>query len=102
MPAERRKSFRVEWGNSPGRIKFDDGRSPRKCLVSNLSNAGAKIAGLKASALPDEFELTMGADIEQAFRCRVRWRVDNELGVRFLETPAVQTTMKEDGAIPTE
>ena len=99
MPTERRKGFRIEWGNSPGNIQFEDGRLPRKCLVSNVSSGGAKIAGLKASALPDEFELTITADVTQTFKCRVRWRADNELGVRFFDSPNLQTII-EDGDIP--
>ena len=98
MPADRRKNFRVEWGNTAGNITFGDGRR-RKCLVSNLSNGGAKISGVKATGLPDEFELTIETEIEQAFKCRVRWRADNELGVRFFDYHAVQTA-KEEQDIP--
>ena len=58
MSGERRKSFRVEWGNSAGKIDLGDGRRPRKCIVSNLSDGGAKISGVTA-ALPDEFRLTL-------------------------------------------
>jgi hypothetical protein len=46
MRRERRKHFRVEW-NSPATIY--DGQLPRCCIVSNFSNGGAKIVGVKAT-----------------------------------------------------
>ena len=86
MSGERRKSFRVEWGNSAGKVDLGDDRPPRKCIVSNLSDGGAKISGVTA-ALPDEFRLTLVFDKKQTFPCRVRWRADNEVGVSFTDQP---------------
>ena len=48
---ERRKNFRVEW-NSAGKIYDRNGRFARHCMVSNFSNGGAKIVGLKPDTVP--------------------------------------------------
>lgn len=87
MRRERRRHFRVEW-NSAGEIELGDGRPARLCIVANLSNGGAKIGGVMAATLPDEFMLSLSPGVEPARKCRVTWRADNELGVRFAEAAA--------------
>ena len=87
MP-ERRKSFRVEW-NSAAKIYDRDGRFARPCIVSNFSNGGAKIIGLEASTVPDEFILRIsprGLHISprgHAQRYHVIRRSKDGLGVEF-------------------
>ena len=104
MVRERRKNFRVQW-NSPATIELDNGRS-RTCIVSDLSNGGAKISGVKAATIPDEFLLHefIGdrGGLHTAYfcdefllhvfsgarpprRCRVIWRSANDLGVEFAD-----------------
>jgi hypothetical protein len=53
---KRRKHFRVEW-NSPATIYYLNRRVTRRCIVRNFSNGGAKIVGVKATTMPDEFLL---------------------------------------------
>jgi hypothetical protein len=83
MVRERRKNFRVQW-NSPATIELDNGRS-RACIVSDLSNGGAKISGVKAATIPDEFMLHVFSGARPPRRCRVIWRSANELGVEFAD-----------------
>jgi hypothetical protein len=87
MRRERRQNFRVEW-NSAGEIELGDGGPALLCIVANLSNGGAKIGGVIAATLPDEFMLSLVPGVEPARKCRVTWRADNELGVRFAEAQA--------------
>ena len=92
MPRERRKNFRVEW-NSPATIYNCNGRSARPCVVSNLSNGGAKIVGVRPETIPDEFVLRVSPH-SRARKCRVLWRSRDALGVEFAEpqTSAAQST----------
>jgi hypothetical protein len=85
MRGERRRNFRVEW-NSPATI-HDLGRQLlRLCILSNFSNTGAKIAGVVASTIPDEFILGMTPG--RARKCRVLWRSGGTLGVEFIDIAA--------------
>jgi hypothetical protein len=78
---ERRKNFRVEW-NSVAKIYDRNGRFARRCIVSNFSNGGAKIAGVEPSTVPDEFMLRISPH-GHAQACHVTWRSKNGLGVEF-------------------
>ncbi|HEX2217101.1 MAG TPA: PilZ domain-containing protein [Xanthobacteraceae bacterium] len=81
MSRERRKNFRVEW-NSPATLYDADGSSGRPCIVSNLSNGGAKIAGVVPDTIPDEFILRITPH-SRPRRCQVLWRSKDSLGVEF-------------------
>jgi PilZ domain len=83
MRRERRKSFRVEW-NSPATIY--DGKSARPCIVSNFSNGGAKITGVRASTIPDEFALRITSHDSRIRKCCVLWRSDDTLRVEFTDS----------------
>jgi hypothetical protein len=80
---ERRKNFRVEW-NSPAKIYDRRGRFARRCVVSNLSNGGAKIAGLEPSTVPYEFILRISPR-GRPQECHVTWRSKDDLGVEFTD-----------------
>jgi len=81
MVRERRKSFRVEW-NSPATIY--DGGVARPCILSNFSNAGAKITGIIPATVPDEFTLRITPHGRKR-KCRVLWRYGEALGVEFTD-----------------
>ena len=77
---ERRKHFRVKW-NVPATI-YDVGRHlERPCILSDLSGGGARLSGVRANTIPDEFRLRTPRGDRRT--CHVVWRTDNELGVRF-------------------
>jgi hypothetical protein len=77
---ERRKHFRVTW-NEPATI-YDVGRHlERPCVLSDLSDGGARLSGVRANTIPDEFRLR--TPLGDRRTCHVVWRTDNELGVRF-------------------
>jgi PilZ domain len=83
MRRGRRRNFRVEW-NSPSTIYDVDRHFERPCVVSNFSNDGARITGVRVGAIPDEFKLRIARVQARARRCRVIWRTD-DLGVEFTD-----------------
>ena len=78
---ERRRSFRVEW-NSPATIH--DGSLDRPCILSNFSNAGAKLTKVVPATIPDEFMLSITPRGRKR-ACRVRWRYGEAVGVEFTD-----------------
>jgi hypothetical protein len=98
MRRERRKSFRVEW-HSPATIY--DGKLVGQCIVNNFSNGGAKITGVMAATIPNEFALRITSHDSRIRKCRVLWRSDDTLRVEFTdritsaEKPAVRTSARE-------
>jgi PilZ domain-containing protein len=82
MRRDRRKNFRVEW-NVPATI-YDVGRHlERPCILVDFSNGGAKIAGVRAYTIPDEFRLRTPLGDRRS--CRVIWRTEDTLGVEFTD-----------------
>jgi hypothetical protein len=84
MRRDRRSNFRVEW-HSPATIY--DGALARPCMLSNFSNGGAKITGVRATTIPDEFGLRI-TPRRRMHTCRVIWRTEDALGVEFTDQPA--------------
>ena len=98
MRRERRKSFRVEWHS---RATIYQGKFARSCIVSNFSNGGAKITGVRATTIPDEFALRITSHDSRIRKCRVLWRSDDTLRVEFTdrtlreEQPAIRNAARE-------
>jgi PilZ domain-containing protein len=84
MRRDRRKNLRVDW-HSTATIYV--GKLARHCILSNFSNGGAKIAGVRAVTIPDEFSLQITPH-GRIHGCRVVWRTDDALGVQFTDSPA--------------
>jgi len=101
---ERRKHFRVEW-NSPATIYYLNSRVTRGCIVRNFSNGGAKIVGVKAATIPDEFMLRITPGHGRTHKCRVLWRSDDAMRVQFIdriasaEEPYVANTVQRRDTI---
>jgi len=85
MRHERRKNLRVEW-NSPARIYEIDARSSRPCIVSDISNLGAKITGVNPTTVPYEFMLRI-TPRGRSRKCRVLWRSHSSetIGAVFID-----------------
>jgi hypothetical protein len=94
---ERRRNFRVE-RNSLATIYH--GGLARPCILTNFSNGGARVAGVRADTFPKEFMLRLTPH-GRIHKCRVLWRTDDALGVRFTDndtrpaTPIVVGTVRE-------
>jgi hypothetical protein len=62
--------------------------APRKCMLWDVSDAGARVTGVDDD-LPEEFILLLSKDGNTRRRCRQVWRTDDRVGVEFLrEAPA--------------
>ena len=84
MRRDRRNNFRVEW-HSPAILY--QGTLARPCILSNFSNGGARITGVRTTTIPDEFGLRI-TPRRRIHNCRVVWRTDDALGVQFTDEPA--------------
>jgi PilZ domain len=92
----RRKNFRVEW-NLPATI-YDVGRHlERPCILVDLSNGGAKIAGVRSHTIPDEFRLRTPLGDRRS--CRVMWRTEGTLGVKFTDLPDDEDSSSHRSAV---
>ncbi len=60
-----------------------DGGAPRACILRDVSATGARIQVMTAAELPVEFVLALSAQGRPRRKCRVIWRNDKEVGVRF-------------------
>ncbi len=88
--AQRRPIF-VE-----GTITFA-GRFRLRCLVQNLSEAGAKLAFKAATDTPSEFTLNVflrGKEVR--YQARPRWRRHCSVGVEFVRPPMTNVVSLQD------
>jgi hypothetical protein len=95
MRSERRRNFRVEW-NSPATIHDLERDLVRPCVLSNFSNTGAKITGVMAVTIPDEFMLRISGGRGRTRKCRVLWRSDDTLGVKFTDCSTSDTDVNHE------
>jgi hypothetical protein len=79
---DRRRNFRLGW-NVPATIYDADRHLERPCILVDLSNRGARIAGVRAHTIPDEFRLRTPLGDRRS--CRVVWRTEDALGVTFTD-----------------
>ena len=66
------------------KILTDKKGPPRPCLISDISEGGARLLLDNNDELPDRFMLLLSARGEARRRCRVIWRKDLAVGVAFM------------------
>jgi PilZ domain len=71
--------------NSIAKMRFDGGLPPRDCVVMDISEGGARLLAADGAEVPEEFMLLLDSDADAGCRCRVVWRLDNEIGAEFVE-----------------
>jgi PilZ domain-containing protein len=64
-----------------GKISFGGGAA-FDCTVRNLSESGAALEVISPVGIPEHFTLVVAAD-HRHFSCRVVWRKERRIGVRF-------------------
>lgn len=77
---EARKSLQ-----QPAWITLDGGFAARRCLVQNISSAGARISLEEAASLPSTIRLAFSRDARTGRVCRVVWRRGTSVGVKFVD-----------------
>jgi hypothetical protein len=83
MPATRKREARKSL-RQPAWITLDGGFAARRCMVLNISSAGAKITADNASTLPGTLRLAFARDARTGRNCQVIWRSGNSIGVKFI------------------
>ena len=79
MHEERRASPR-EVVNYPGSIVA--GAATQDCLIADMSEGGVRL--FVQSQVPEEFSLVIKGGNDATHKCRVVWRLDDELGAEFI------------------
>ena len=79
-PREQRKSVRVKI-QCQAALKMAETSPQVACVVSDISQTGAKILIDPAVQLPPEFTLLLSQNVKR--HCRVIWRTEKQVGVRF-------------------
>jgi hypothetical protein len=83
MPATRKREARKSL-RRPAWITLDGGFAARRCVVQDISSAGAKISADNASTLPGTLRLAFARDARTGRNCQVIWRNGNSIGVKFV------------------
>jgi len=82
MFGDKRKSQRYSI-NRVAKFVTESGGLPRDCIVTNISEGGARLFS-EAANIPDQFRLLIDGDTPIREECRVVWRLGGELGVEFV------------------
>jgi len=82
MFGDKRKSQRYSI-NRVAKFVTESGGLPRDCIVTNISEGGARLFS-EAANIPDQFRLFIDGDTPIREECRVVWRLGGELGVEFV------------------
>src|SRR5262245_35018954 len=80
---EQRKAKRTRRRNAAW-IVLSSGGVRIPSVLWDVSESGARIAAARASSLPQVFCLLLGNDGKSRRYCRVVWRKDGQVGVRFI------------------
>ena len=85
MTVDRRANPRKALGRDAF-VCCDDGKPIGACRLSDVSATGARLAVAPRvlANLPDEFILVLAKQAKVHRRCRVVWRGQGEIGVRFI------------------
>ncbi len=76
---EARKSLR-----QPGWITLDGGFAARRCVVQDISSAGAMITVEDNNSLPGRLRLAFSRDARTGRNCEVVWREGRSFGIKFV------------------
>lgn len=82
MFGERRKHQRFQF-NRVGKFYTENGALPRDCMITDISEQGARIV-VPEAAVPDQFYLQISGDRTMREHCEVVWRLGDEVGLRFI------------------
>jgi len=65
------------------KLIFDDGKCVYDGILRNLSRYGAKIETSQPTHIPDDFTLHIVNAESADMKCRVMWRRQNVIGIKF-------------------
>jgi PilZ domain len=92
MTVDRRGSPRQALGRD-GLVYSEDGKPIGACQLCDVSATGARLslAPRVLATLPQEFILVLAKQAKVHRRCRIVWRGQDEVGVRFNNRAGVKT-----------
>ena len=70
-------------------IDGDDSQSFAHCVMTDISDGGAKLLFSPDIQIPDTFMLDLGGADQARCQCQVVWRGTREAGVRFVGSPVL-------------
>jgi len=84
---ELRRSKRTRRRNAAW-IGLGNGGTRIPCVLWDVSESGARLAAPRAKVLPATFSLVLSKDGRSQRQCRVVWRNERQLGVKFIQATA--------------
>jgi hypothetical protein len=81
MYSDRRASPR-QVVNCPGSIVGDAGAESQDCLIADISDGGVRL--FVQAEVPESFALVIKDGSDANHKCRVVWRLDDEIGAEFI------------------
>jgi len=79
----RRQHERREFSYA-ARVDFQDGSSPKLCMIVDISEGGARLRLKAPQAAPEMIKLLLATGGGTRL-CQVRWRSSSEIGVQFVK-----------------
>ena len=79
---ERRDEFRL-FGSGSAKIVGTHGDGAINCTVHDISGSGACLEVDVMAPLPESFRLVPDDDNASGYACRVVWRQDSRVGIKF-------------------
>lgn len=83
MLGERRKNPRHSI-NRVAKFYTDSGALPRDCMITDISELGARLFA-EGVEVPNKFHILISGGKEFRRECRVVWRLGGEIGVTFTD-----------------
>lgn len=83
MPAAKKREARKSL-QQPAWITLEGGFAARRCMVQDISTAGAKIVVDDPAIVPARLRLAFARDARTGRTCQVIWRRGKSLGVKFV------------------
>jgi len=82
MFGEKRQSKRYSI-NRVAKFVTESGTLPRDCIITNISEGGARLFS-EAANIHEQFRVLIDGDTPIREECRVIWRLGGEIGVEFV------------------
>jgi PilZ domain len=70
-------------------LELEDEQAFTHCIMTDISDGGAKLLFLSDIQIPDTFMLHLGGADQARWRCEIVWRGAREAGVRFVGSPVL-------------
>ena len=96
MRPERRKSPRRQL-RYPARLDLGADNPRWDCTLQDISEGGAKLKLRGPDNLPEEFNLLLAIGPKTSRRCKLVWRTEDTIGVRFLGAAVFDGSVRRKG-----